>query len=55
MIAAEDPDHYLAVMSTQKRKGKFLDDYLRNGRGGRRGMHHATPTTTFAVARPYSR
>jgi len=55
MIAAEDPDHYLAVMSTQKRKGKILDDYLRNGRGGRRGMPHATPTTTFAVARPCSR
>ena len=34
MVAAEDPDHYLAVMSKQKRKG----------------LPHATPTTTFPLA-----
>jgi bifunctional non-homologous end joining protein LigD len=32
-IVADDPGHFVATMSKQKRAGKIFVDYLRNGRG----------------------
>ncbi len=33
MVAAEEPERYLAVMSKARRKGRIFIDYLRNARG----------------------
>lgn len=60
MLAAEQPDRYVATMSKAKRKGKIFVDYLRNERGStaiapystraRKGAPVATPVSWEELA-----
>ncbi|MFW6333142.1 MAG: DNA ligase D [Thermodesulfobacteriota bacterium] len=47
-IADNDPDHYVATMSKQKRKGKVFIDYLRNSRGATSVAAYSTRSRTGA-------
>ncbi len=61
VMAAENPDRYLAEMSKTRRKGRIFVDYLRNGRGAtaiapfstraRKGAPVAWPVAWSALSR----
>ena len=54
-VAAEDPDHYTATMSKQKRKGRIFIDWLRNERGATAVAPYSTRSRTGApIATPVS-
>ena len=54
-VAADDPDHYTATMSKQKRKGRIFIDWLRNERGATAIAPYSTRSRPGApIATPVS-